>query len=165
MEKWERTIAEKIQGCRAVVLFFTRGILYKENSYMEKEYRIALNFERKIYVVIMDDIDHRDVPPGKMPWWTDIKALQWIEAHVIADPDRGDEGLVSALAMRREQDKATVQNGGAYMELRSTENANVPPSAIIRYTVEYSYAKCLTLYLPAGLKAGLIGRDDIVERG
>ena len=46
-EKWERTIAEKIYGCQAVVLFFTRGILYKENSYVEKEYKMALKFSKR----------------------------------------------------------------------------------------------------------------------
>ena len=163
-EKWERTIAEKIQGCQAVILFFTREILYKESPYVEKEYRMALNFERKIYVVMMDEIDHRDVPSSKMPWWTDIKALQCIEAHVIADPDRVVEEIVSALAMRREQDKGTVRNGGANMELRSTENVNAPSSAITQYTAVHSQTKCLTPYIPAVLEAGLIGRDDIIEQ-
>ena len=50
-EKWERTIAEKIYGCQAVVLFFTRGILYKENSYVEKEYEKALKFYEKALAV------------------------------------------------------------------------------------------------------------------
>ena len=87
-EKWEKIIAEKIHDCQAVVLFFTKGILSKENSYVEKEYKIALKFQRKIYVVMMDDIEDGDVPPEKMPWWIDIKDLQCVEAHVIAEPYR-----------------------------------------------------------------------------
>ena len=87
-EKWERTIAEKIYGCQAVVLFFTRGILDKEDSFVEKEYKMARTYRKNVYVVMMDEIDHRDVPTGKMFWWNEIMELQCIEAHVIDDPDR-----------------------------------------------------------------------------
>jgi len=110
-EKWERTIAEKIYGCQAVVLFFTRGILYKESSFVEKEYKMALTFKRKIYVVLMDEIDDEDVPPFKVLWWTDIKTQQCIEAHAIADPGRIAEEIVSAL----------TRNVTDYMELRFTD--------------------------------------------
>ena len=117
-EKWEKTIAEKICGCQAVVLFFTRGILYKENSYVEKEYKMALKFSKKIYVVMMDDIDDEDVPPVRMPWWTDIQDLQCIEANIIADPDRVVEEIISALTAKMEQDTGNAWNDGINTELR-----------------------------------------------
>ena len=117
-EKWERTIAEKIYDCQAVVLFFTKGILHKENSYVEKEYKMALKFSKKIYVVMMDDIDDEDVPPVRMPWWTDIQDLQCIEANIIADPDRVVEEIISALTVKMEQDTGDAWNDGINTVLR-----------------------------------------------
>ena len=132
-EKWERTIAEKIYGCQAVVLFFTRGILYKENSYVEKEYKMALKFSKKIYVVIMDEIDDNEFPPVRMPWWTDIQDLQCIESRIFADPDVIIEEIVSVLNVKREQDTGDTRNDSANTELSSTYGANGSSSARTPY--------------------------------
>jgi len=163
-EKWERTIAEKIYGCQAVVLFFTRGILYKENSYVEKEYKMALKFSKKIYVVMMDEIDDEDVPPVRMPWWTDIQDLQCIEAPIFANSDVVVEEIVSVLTVKREPDTGDVRSESANIELRSTYDANIPASAWTHTVLEHNLVKYLTAYIPIEPKVGLIGRDDVVNK-
>ena len=137
-EKWENTIAEKIYSCQAVVLFFTRGILYKEDSFVEKEYKMARTYKKKVYVVMMDKIDHRDVPTGKMFWWNEIMELQCIEAHVIDDPDRMVEEIISALTVKREQGTGDARNDSANTELRSTYGANGSTTARIPYVSKRS---------------------------
>ena len=163
-EKWERTIAEKIYGCQAVVLIFTRGILDKEDSFVEKEYKMARTYRKKVYVVMMDEIDHRDVPTGKMFWWNEIMELQCIEAHVIDDPDRMVEEIISALTVKREQGTGDARNDSANTELRSTYGANGSTTARIPYVSKRSRVKSLTPSIPLIPEVGLIGRDDIVDR-
>lgn len=124
-ERWERTIAEKIYGCQAVILFFTRGILYKVDSYVEKEYEMARRFGRTIYYVMLDNIVDEEVPPKKMPWWIVIKATQCIEAHEIADPYRIVEEIAVALAITKEHGTGDAQKDSASIELRSPIGASV----------------------------------------
>lgn len=97
-EKWEARIAERICNSKAVILFFTKGILSKNNSFVQKEYRIASKgYKKKIYVVLMDDIDSRDVPYDKMVWWMDIMDLQCINAYAVPDISKTAEMISSAI--------------------------------------------------------------------
>ena len=85
-EKWEPTIAEKIDNSKAVILFFTKGILDKKSSFVQKEYKMAtLAYQKKIFVVLMDDIQTKDIPYDKMGWWLDIQELQCINAFSISN--------------------------------------------------------------------------------
>ncbi len=50
-DNWEPTITEKILNAKAIILFFTKGILPKSNSYVQKEYKIATqHYDKKIYL-------------------------------------------------------------------------------------------------------------------
>lgn len=85
-ENWEKTIALRIQKAQAVLLFFTKDILFKENSFVEKEYTLATQFfDRKVYVVMMDRIENKDVPYDKAFWWIDINKKQCISAYESQD--------------------------------------------------------------------------------
>ena len=48
------------------MLLFTKGILSKENSYVQKEYKIAKFLKRKIYVALVDQINTEDIPIEKV---------------------------------------------------------------------------------------------------
>lgn len=78
-EKWAPQITEKLSGAQAVLLFFTKGILAKENSYVRKEYRMAKEFlNKKVYIVLVDEIGNSDVPIHMLDWWIDITGEQCI---------------------------------------------------------------------------------------
>ena len=85
-DNWETTIAEKIKDSQAVILFFTKGILHKNDSYVQKEYKMASRiFKKKIYVVMLDQIDDEDVPVSKASWWIDINEKQCVLGYKFAD--------------------------------------------------------------------------------
>lgn len=75
----EITITERIQNVQAVILFFTKGILKKNNSYVQREYKIATQFyDRKVYVIMLDEIKKEEIPVAKVAWWIDINEKQCI---------------------------------------------------------------------------------------
>lgn len=78
-EKWEEQITLKIKDCQAILLFFTKGIFLKEQSYVKREYDIAKFLNKKIYVVIVDKIEKEDIPINKLSWWIDIQENQCID--------------------------------------------------------------------------------------
>lgn len=95
-EKWEEQITGKIAKAKAVMLFFTRGILHKEDSYVKKEYRIAVNlFGCKVYVVMMDQIGAADIPVTMAGWWMDIQERHNIEA--AASPEGTAAAILQAI--------------------------------------------------------------------
>ena len=163
-EKWERTIAEKIHSSQAVILFFSRGILHKVDSYVEKEYSMAQRFGRRIYIVMLDDIDDGEVPPGKMPWWDAIRALQCIEAHVISDPHSIVKEIVMTLVTRKDYGMGIMGNDEDNLKLHSPYGANIPAAVLTLPTTKRNLSKCLTSYIPLEPKVGLIGRDDVVNK-
>lgn len=80
-EKWEEQITERLAHAKAVILFFTRGILYKPESYVKKECRIATRlFHKKVYVVMLDEVSNAEVPLSMAAWWNDIQEWQNIVA-------------------------------------------------------------------------------------
>ncbi len=85
-EKWESQISGKIMNSQAILLFFTKGILTKANSYVRKEYEMATKFfDRKVFVVMMDKIENKDVPFDKVPWWIDVQEHQSIDVSDMTD--------------------------------------------------------------------------------
>ena len=62
--KWEKQIADNLQACEAVIMFFSKKIFNKEDSYVRIEYDIAKQFGKVVYVVLLEDIDDHSVPNG-----------------------------------------------------------------------------------------------------
>ena len=80
-DSWAPQINEKLSKSQAVLLFFTKGILQKANSYVKKEYKMAKDFlAKKVYIVMLDEIKPADVPINMLDWWIDITAEQCINA-------------------------------------------------------------------------------------
>lgn len=101
-EKWETKISGKLAGCRAVLLFFTKGILQKESSYVRKEYTMATEyFDKKVYVVILDQVEKREIPFDKVPFWIDIQEKQCINAIGITDAAAVAQKIKEAIGASR----------------------------------------------------------------
>lgn len=105
-DAWESKISEKLMNAQSVILFFTKGILFKEHSYVHKEYIMANDFfDKKVYVVIMDEIKNKDVPHSKVPWWIDIQAKQCINVVGVSDCDAIVQEIAKAIGMSTHEDK------------------------------------------------------------
>lgn len=105
-EKWESQISKRIMDAKCVLLFFTKGILSKTNSYVKKEYDMATKFFNKnVYVVMLDEIQNKDVPYDKVPWWIDIQDHQSIMAVGINDMDVIVTRILSAMGVQSHEEK------------------------------------------------------------
>ena len=103
-EKWETIITKKIKNSQAVILFFTKGILSKKDSYVKKEYRIATKYrKKKVYVVMLDYIDDQSVPDDMAFWFDDIRENQNIDIVNINDPTLISNKIMSAIGMDTEK--------------------------------------------------------------
>ena len=105
-DSWETTIAERIQNAQAVILFFTKDILKKSQSYVQKEYKIATQFyNKKVYVIMLDEIANSDIPVEKVSWWVDINEKQCINGCQYADISQLIEALSCSLGIQTHEDK------------------------------------------------------------
>ena len=55
-EKWEKQITTHIRNCDAVIMFITNKLMERENPYVYTEFVIAKKFNKKIHVVMLDDV-------------------------------------------------------------------------------------------------------------
>lgn len=77
---WQSVIAERIDNCKEMIIFITRGIFEKGFSresmevYTYREYDLASRiYKKKILFVFLDEIiPDRDVPHSLMMWWQEI---------------------------------------------------------------------------------------------
>lgn len=105
-DNWENVISEKIRNSQAMILFFTKGILQKSNSYVQKEYKMATRFfNRKVYVVMLDEIHDSEIPTAKVSWWIDINENQCVTGYAFDDPHTLTENIASALGIQSHEDK------------------------------------------------------------
>ena len=65
-DPWDPQLADKISNSQAVVLFFTKGVLDKEESFVQTEYEIAKFYDKRIYTLIMDPITKTDIPKNNL---------------------------------------------------------------------------------------------------
>ncbi len=104
-EDWEKKISSKLMNAQAVILFFTKDILFKEHSYVYKEYLMATEyFDKKVYVVMMDKINNKEVPPARVPWWIDVQSLQSINVVGVSDLDFISKEILKAIGLETYED-------------------------------------------------------------
>lgn len=105
-DHWETIITERIQNAQAIILFFTRGILKKSNSYVQKEYKMATQFyDKKVYIVMLDEIKNEEVPLEKVAWWIDINEKQSINGYEYVDIPRLVEAFAVSVGIQTHEDK------------------------------------------------------------
>ncbi|MCR5325091.1 MAG: toll/interleukin-1 receptor domain-containing protein [Lachnospiraceae bacterium] len=75
-ESWEKEISVKIAKSKAFLMFFTRGILEKEDSYTQKEFRIAKRKGRTRIVIFLEKITDDQIPDELLAFWDDVTQTQ-----------------------------------------------------------------------------------------
>ena len=99
-DKWSNTIAGKMSGSEAVIMFLSRQIFQKSESFVHKEWEMARDFfDKKIYVIILDDIDKKEVPLQYISWWIDINHTQCISAPRYTVNECADK-IIAALGYK-----------------------------------------------------------------
>lgn len=81
-EAWETSIATHIRDSQGMILFMSKKLLNKPESYVYLEYKMAKEaFNKNIYVILLDEIKNEDVPVNFLGWWFRLTQLQCIEAY------------------------------------------------------------------------------------
>lgn len=87
-EQWQTEIANRIQGCQAMLLFVTKGIFEKTKPYVTVEYEIATQYrDKKVYVILVDDIQKNEIPNSLLSWWIDISHKQTLPLYRYNTPE------------------------------------------------------------------------------
>lgn len=77
--EWQEDIADHIQNCEGVILFLTKKIFLKEQSFVYTEYEMAKNyFDKKMYIIMLDQFDKKDIPNKYLSWWIELQHIQSI---------------------------------------------------------------------------------------
>lgn len=98
--KWEAELAERIRGCKAVVMFISKNVFKKEDSYVVTEYKLAIKFFKKpVYIVLLDEIDNSDVPIQYATWWLELNDLQCIQAFASSSSETCAKDIMLALGV------------------------------------------------------------------
>ena len=102
-EKWEEEIGVHIANSRVFILFFTKGILEKQSSYVEKEFRIAKNQRKYIYVLMVDNLekDYWTMYPRKSSFLDDVNQMHSCSCNSI-------EHLINLLKIVNPQNTSVV---------------------------------------------------------
>ena len=82
---WEETIAERIDKCKGVLLFYTDGILRKKDSFVKIEYNLAEGSRKDIKVVELDGLNSQNAPYRHRVWIEKVKKKQCIAATGLND--------------------------------------------------------------------------------
>ena len=77
--EWQRQIAHNIRSAKAVIMFITKGVFFKEKSYVREEYEIAEAYGIPVYCVMLDHIDAGELPDYSISWWLDIRRLHSVQ--------------------------------------------------------------------------------------
>ena len=165
-EKWAPQIAERIVSSQGVILFFTKGILAKDDSYVKKEYRIAKSRQKKVHIILLDKIADTDVPNHMLDWWFDITDQQCIPAYDL-QPGKLISEIKRALGIEKQ---ARPSYAAAAMEIFAQapvnktsekldpaealfrENAIIENGVLVKYTGSESH-----VCIPNGVTA--IGKE------
>ena len=78
-ELWSREINRNIDECEAIVVFASKTLFAYEDTYVRKEFRLADIYEKKIYVVWLENVTKHDVNKQIMDWYVDVTDLQGIK--------------------------------------------------------------------------------------
>lgn len=98
--KWEQVIAQHVADCEAVILFFSKSIFTKEDSYVRKEFNLANDYKKKIIVVHLEPIASEDVPVQYAFWWGNVRDLQGVTAFQCRDVDECVSRLFAELNVK-----------------------------------------------------------------
>ncbi len=89
---WEKVIFEKIQDCEAVILFLSANVFKNGKTYVYKEWEKAISYGKKIYPVLLEEIENNDIHPDCKEWWDEIGKIQ-----TVSIPEEGLDACVEKI--------------------------------------------------------------------
>lgn len=161
-EKWESIISSKINDTQAVLLFFTKGILKKENSYVKKEYVMATKYlKKKVYVIFIDKIEEDEIPLAHLSWWIDIQEKQCMQ---VADKDTSIlvDTILKGIGYGSNQEKMNTLFS-SYQQLYLEGKTELAEQYLAEYLHEQSISEKAAIF--NDIKQGKIPGIKLLEDG
>lgn len=107
--QWQTQIADRIQGCQALLLFVTKRLFEKPNSYVTTEYEMATDyFDKTVYTVHLDDIEKDNIPNSYLGWWISVKQRQSLVVSEYKDRHRLMEEFSRMLKVGSPEERVTT---------------------------------------------------------
>lgn len=147
--EWEAEIAEKIDDCQAVIMFLSRKILEKEASYVHKEFELATEYSAKtVYVVMLDEIDKREIPPKYRTWWINVTRLQCINAYEFESPKECVKTFLEKLGIKNKVGEPNVPE----KDQQTQPKSKITMGQVKQQEVEFANKKLRTHYDTCGIE-------------
>ena len=157
-EKWEGIIAERVFNSESVLLFYTKGIIEKDHSYVLREYKIARLYRKKIYVVLLDQIDAAAAPFTKVSWLVELNEYQ----SISGSPHNSE--IICREILRAIGFKADAGAGDPCPKIKKTIicNGNIVEEAIQRVSEKYAdqpeFVQAVSEYL-LSVKPAIVAKE------
>lgn len=111
---WANQIEKHIEDCEGVVMFLSRGIFRKNDSYVVTEYNLARAYNKEIVFVACNEINDNDVNviDGRyVKWWNEVTSFHLIPLYKNnLDPAE----IAAAIATDEESNYRFPIDGGSY---------------------------------------------------
>ena len=84
-KRWSAEINRNIEECEAFILFATRALFAVEDTWVRKEFRLAMISQKNKYIVWLDDLNPfnnpNDVHLKLRDWYLDLEDLQGLKEY------------------------------------------------------------------------------------
>lgn len=158
--KWEIEIADQIQKCQALLLFFTHKMLSKDYSYVQKEFKTASFFKKPVYIIMVDYITDDEIPVNMVPWWIDIKEMQNLDVSQEKDVDKIADRIISETGLIQYRTTATTVQEHTSPDNTIVTSTDVPSKdSSVDQIQNYDDLKKEMSYAPA-----IFGFNELIER-
>ena len=105
-------LAGRIQGCQAVLLFISKSVFSKPQSYVTTEYEMATEyFDKTVYAVHIDDISKADIPNAYLGWWINVTQRQSLIVSQYPSEERLMDEFARMLKISHLQECVSIAMG------------------------------------------------------
>ena len=77
-DSWKKTLEDKIHDCEAVIMFLSNGVLANPDTYVRWEWYKAVEYGKKIYPIILDEVDENSVHEKNRAWWQTVCDIEFV---------------------------------------------------------------------------------------
>lgn len=124
---WEEVITTHVADAKAVIIFFTQGILEKDESYVSIEYEMAKKyFKKPIYIIFLDEIDEQNVPRKYVRWMIELNRLQNIHRIHFTDSQTFTNEILKLVGCKPSQYNVSDLNEKSKKEVRDSGLGRYP---------------------------------------
>ncbi len=102
-EKWEKQITTHIRYCHEMILFVTKKLMARENPYVYTEFAIAKKFNKRIHIVMLNEILFEDVSDDLKGWFVSMETLHGVYPQADSSPVQIVDAMENLIGLIKRQ--------------------------------------------------------------